>query len=71
MASNLVIKTDLPAFSPVFNRMPVCVHQDDAPTLALPGYRYIIDVYIEGQTFSKKFGGFGDIIQINYRNPNA
>lgn len=25
---------------------------------------------IENQTFSEKFGGFGDITQINYRNPN-
>ena len=55
MASNLVIKTDLPDFNPVFNRMEVTVHQDDAPTLALPGYQYLIDVYIEGQTF----GGLG------------
>ncbi|MEO6681237.1 MAG: PKD-like family lipoprotein [Ginsengibacter sp.] len=26
---------------------------------------------IEGQTFFKKFSGFGDIVQINYRNPNV
>ena len=25
----------------------------------------------ENKTYSKKFGGFGDIVQINYRNPNA
>lgn len=25
---------------------------------------------VNNQTFSKKFGGFGDIVQINYRNPN-
>lgn len=25
---------------------------------------------IEGHTYSDKFGGFGDIVQINYRNPN-
>ena len=24
----------------------------------------------DNQTYSKKFGGFGDILQINYRNPN-
>lgn len=55
MASALVIKTDLPAFTPVFNRMPVCVFQSDPTTLALPGFKYLIDVYIEGQTF----GGTG------------
>ncbi len=55
MASALVIKTDLPSFTPAFNRMPVCVFQSDAPTLALSGYKYVVDLYIEGQTF----GGVG------------
>ncbi|MGL4598544.1 MAG: hypothetical protein ACRCYO_13585 [Bacteroidia bacterium] len=55
MPSALVIKTDLPSFTPVFNRMPVCVFQSDAPTLALPGFKYVVDLYIEGQTF----GGVG------------
>ncbi len=48
MASNITIKTDLDAFCPVYNPMEICVHEDDAPTLALTDYRYIFDVYIEG-----------------------
>ena len=38
------------------------------------GELYYFDLATTGdivnQTFSKKFGGFGDIVQINYRNPN-
>jgi hypothetical protein len=55
MASNLTVKTDTPSFTPVFNRMPICVYEQDAPTLALNGFKYLVDLYIEGQTF----GGIG------------
>lgn len=48
MASNLTIKTDLDTFVPVYNPMELCVHEADAPTLALTDYKYIFDVYIEG-----------------------
>lgn len=48
MASNIVIKTDLDTFCPVYNPMEISVHEDDAATLALTDYIYIFDVYIEG-----------------------
>lgn len=47
MASNIVILNDLRTFTPVYNRMELCVNETDAPTKALTGYRYIFDVYIE------------------------
>ncbi len=50
MASAITIKTDLDTFVPVYNPMEICVHETDAPTLALTDYKYIFDVYIEGVT---------------------
>jgi hypothetical protein len=47
MASAIVILTDLRSFTPVWNRMELCVNETDAPTKALTGFRYIFDVYIE------------------------
>ncbi len=51
MASNLTVKTDTPSFTPVFNRMPICVYEQDNTTRNLTGFKYLIDLYIEGQTF--------------------
>lgn len=48
MASSISILNDLNAFTPVYNRMEICVNETDAPTKALTGYRYLFDVYIEG-----------------------
>lgn len=55
MASNIVIKTDLPAFCPVYNPMEICIEQADAPTLALTDYKHIMDVYIEGVASFKRY----------------
>jgi len=55
MASNIVILTDLDTFTPVYNPMEVCIQQADAATLALTGYKHIIDVYIEGVSSFKRY----------------
>lgn len=55
MASNIVIKTDLPAFCPVYNPMEICIEQADAVTLALTDYKHIMDVYIEGVSSFKRY----------------
>jgi len=47
MASSISILTDLVSFSPVYNRQEIVVNETDAPTKALTGFKYIIDVYIE------------------------
>ncbi len=55
MASAIVIKTDLPDFAPVYNKLEVCIHETDAPTLALTNFKYLIDVYIDGISGYKRY----------------
>ncbi len=54
---------------PMFNNRLVV-----ATNNAVEGELYYFDLASTGDitnnTFSKKFGGFGEIVQINYRNPN-
>lgn len=46
MAASITVLTDIETFTPVYNRMEVCV-EADAVTLALTNMHYIFDVYIE------------------------
>lgn len=55
MASNIVIKTDIDTYVPVYNKMEIAVLETDAPTLALTGYQYLFDVYIEGVSGYKRY----------------
>jgi len=47
MASSISIITDIVSFSPVYNRQEILINETDAPTKALTGYKYLVDVYIE------------------------
>jgi len=47
MPSNIVILNDLDEYTPVYNRMEICVNESDPTTKALTDYKYIFDVYIE------------------------
>lgn len=55
MASNIQILTDIPTFTPVYNRMEVYVNEADGPTKALTDHQYIMDVYISGVSGYKRF----------------
>lgn len=48
MASAISILTDLQTFTPVYNRMELCVNETDAPTKALTDHQYLFDIYIDG-----------------------
>jgi hypothetical protein len=55
MPSNQIIKNQPPAYAPVYNILEVCVFEQDAPSLAMPNYKYIIEVIVTGHLTQKFF----------------
>lgn len=47
MASNISILTTPAAMSPVYNSLEICVKENDAASLAMAGYKFVIDIETE------------------------
>lgn len=54
MASNITLKTVPPDYAPIYNIVEICAFEQDPTRLALPNYKYIIEVTVTNHT-SQKF----------------